>query len=80
MWGGGVMAEIPTPSGGSGGKLYRSRDNKILLGVCGGLGKYFNTDPTIVRIIWILLTLVTVGVGLLGYLIAALVIPEEPLG
>jgi len=74
------MAEIPIPSGGSAGKLYRSRDNKVLLGVCGGLGKYFNTDPTIVRIIWVLLTLVTVGVGLLGYLIAALVIPEEPLG
>lgn len=72
------MAEIPISPGGSGGRLYRSRDNKVLFGVCGGIGKYFNTDPTIVRILWILFTLVF-GIGLLGYLIAALVIPEEPL-
>jgi phage shock protein PspC (stress-responsive transcriptional regulator) len=71
------MAEIPIAPGGSDGKLYRSRDNKVLFGVCGGIGKYFNTDPTIIRILWVLFTLIW-GVGLLAYLIAILIIPEEP--
>jgi phage shock protein PspC (stress-responsive transcriptional regulator) len=71
------MSEIPIAPGGSDGKLYRSRDNKVLFGVCGGIGKYFNTDPTIIRILWVLFTLIW-GVGLLAYLIAILIIPEEP--
>ena len=74
---GGAMAEIPITPGGSDGKLYRSRDNKVLFGICGGIGKYYNTDPTIIRILWILFTLMY-GAGLLAYLIAALIIPEEP--
>ncbi len=74
---GGSMAEIPITPGGSDGKLYRSRDNKVLFGICGGIGKYYNTDPTIIRVLWILFTLVY-GAGLLAYLIAALIIPEEP--
>ena len=57
-------------------KLYRSRTDKKLCGVCGGLGKYFDIDPTIVRLGVVLLSLF--GCGLLAYIIAALVIPEEP--
>ena len=56
-------------------KLYRSKTNKKLAGVCGGLGEYFNVDPTLIRLAAILL-FVCAGVGLLAYIIAALVIPD----
>ena len=55
-------------------KLQRSADTKIF-GVCGGLGEYFDIDPTIVRIIF-LIALVTFGTGLLLYLVLALVMPK----
>ena len=58
-------------------KLYRSRTDKKICGVCGGLAKYFGMDTTIARLVCALLVIFT-GVGLLGYIIAALVIPEEP--
>lgn len=58
------------------GKLYRSETNKVLGGVCGGLGEYFNIDPTIVRIIFILMA-VFGGSGILIYIILWLVIPSE---
>ncbi len=58
-------------------KLYRSRTDKKLCGVCGGLGKYLGIDPTILRLIMVLIALS--GAGLLAYLIAAVIIPEEPL-
>lgn len=57
-------------------RLYLSDDKKIG-GVCGGIAEYFNIDPTIVRLLWILLTLAN-GVGILLYLIALFVIPESP--
>ncbi|MCG3164610.1 MAG: hypothetical protein POELPBGB_00369 [Bacteroidia bacterium] len=55
-------------------KLQRSNDSKIF-GVCGGLGEYFDIDPTIIRIVF-LVALVTFGTGLLLYLILALVMPK----
>lgn len=58
-------------------RLYRSRTDRKLAGVCGGLGAYFGVDPVIFRIVWVLLIL-GAGVGLLGYLICWLVIPNEP--
>ena len=58
-------------------KLYRSKTDKKVAGVCGGLAKYLNMDPTIVRLIWAIVV-VCGGAGLLAYLICALVIPEEP--
>ena len=58
-------------------KLYRSRYDKKLAGVCSGLAKYLNMDPSVVRLVWILVTLFA-GAGLLAYIICALVIPEEP--
>ena len=60
-------------------KLYRSRTDKKLCGVCGGLAKYLNMDVTVVRLVCALLVAFT-GVGLLAYIIGALVIPEEPDG
>ena len=58
-------------------KIYRSRKDKVLVGVCGGLGDYFDIDPVLIRIIFILLCFVR-GIGFLVYLISALIIPSEP--
>ena len=60
-------------------QLYRSRTSRKIAGVCGGLGEYMNLDPTVVRLIWVLLFFFA-GVGILAYLIAALIIPENPDG
>lgn len=57
-------------------KLYRSKTNKQICGVCGGLAEYLNMDPTVARLIWVLVTLFA-GAGLLAYIICALVIPEK---
>lgn len=59
-------------------KLYRSRTNRRVWGVCGGLGNYFNIDPVIIRIGFILAFLGW-GTGLLLYIILAIFIEEEPL-
>ena len=60
-------------------RLYRSRTDRMLFGVAGGMARYFDLDASVVRIIWALLVLAG-GAGLLLYLVAAIVIPEEPLG
>ncbi|HAA81947.1 MAG TPA: PspC domain-containing protein [Thermotoga naphthophila] len=57
-------------------QLKRSRKNRIIAGVCGGFAEYFNVDPTLVRLIWVLITLAW-GAGLLLYIIAWLIMPEE---
>ena len=59
-------------------QLYRSDTNKILFGVCGGLGEYFNIDPTIIRLLWVVFA--CSGTGLIVYLIAALIMPLRPDG
>lgn len=56
-------------------RLHRSKKNKVILGVCGGLAEYFRIDPTLVRIICILIAIP--GPGFLMYLVAALVMPED---
>ena len=58
-------------------KLYRSNADKKIAGVCSGLAEYLNIDSTIVRLIWALVVLFA-GVGLLAYIICALIIPEKP--
>ncbi|MCF0173857.1 MAG: PspC domain-containing protein [Bacteroidales bacterium] len=58
-------------------RLYRSSRNKKLFGVCGGIAEYMDADPTVVRLVFVLGTLLLVGGGLLLYLIAALVMPTE---
>lgn len=61
-----------------GRRLTRSRRNRMLAGVCGGIAEYANVDPTIVRLVWALVTLFpgTLPVGLIGYLVAWLIVPE----
>ncbi len=57
-------------------RLYRSRTDRMIWGVCGGLAKYFNIDPVLVRIIFVLLTLAN-GIGIVAYIIMAIVVPLE---
>ena len=59
-------------------KLYRSKSDKKIAGVCAGLAKYLNIDVTLIRLIWALVVICG-GAGLLAYLVCALVIPEEPI-
>lgn len=59
-------------------RIYRSRTDKVISGVCGGLGKYFGIDPTIVRIVWAVFFF-AMGTGILAYIIAMIIIPVEPL-
>ena len=58
-------------------KLYRSNQDKMLAGVCGGIAEYFDIDPTVVRVIWAVLSL-TGGAGLIAYIICILLMPENP--
>lgn len=58
-------------------KLYRSKADKKLAGVCSGVAKYFNIDPTIVRLIWALASIFAFA-GIIAYIVCAFVIPEEP--
>ena len=58
-------------------RLYKCEEGKVICGVCGGLAKYFDVDPTIVRLIWAALTLVGFS-GRIAYIIAALIIPKDP--
>ncbi len=62
-------------------KLYRSRNNKQLAGVCGGIADYFGIDATIIRLIWAIVSLVSAAFpGIIVYIACALIIPEEPDG
>lgn len=56
-------------------KLYKSERNKMLCGVCAGLAEYFNIDPTIVRLLFVLFG--CTGAGLVAYVVAAVIIPSE---
>lgn len=57
-------------------KLFRSKANKMIVGVCGGLGEYFNLDPTLIRLIMVLL-IFAYGIGLLIYITGWIIIPEK---
>ena len=57
-------------------RLYRSRSDRMIWGVCGGLAKYFDMDPTIVRIIFVLLIFAN-GLGILAYIIMTIIVPLE---
>ena len=57
-------------------RLYKSSVNCMLCGVCGGIGEFLNVDPTLVRLLWAILTFT--GPGLIAYIIAAIIIPGRP--
>lgn len=56
-------------------KLYRSTTNCMLAGVCGGIGEYFDIDPTLIRLAWVLFSALG-GSGVLAYIVAAIIIPK----
>lgn len=57
--------------------LYRSRDDRMLAGVAGGLAELWDADPSLVRIVWALLVVLTGGIALVVYIVMAIVVPEE---
>ncbi len=57
-------------------RLYKSSENRMLCGVCGGIAEYFNIDPTLVRLVWVIITCFG-GAGILAYIIAAVIIPGK---
>lgn len=59
-------------------KLYRSRTNRLIFGVCGGLGEFFGIDTTIIRLVFVLGALLGFGSFILIYLVMFFVVPEEP--
>ena len=58
-------------------RLYRSASDRMLLGVCGGIGEYLNVDSTIIRLLWAILVFWG-GIGILAYLVAAVIILGQP--
>ena len=59
--------------------LYKNNKNKIIAGILGGLGEYYNIDPTILRLGWIVVCILTgLFPGLLAYFIAMLIVPKKP--
>jgi phage shock protein PspC (stress-responsive transcriptional regulator) len=59
-------------------KLYLSDTDRKIGGVCGGIGEYFDKDPTLIRIIFIVITLLSFGFGVIGYILMWLIIPRKP--
>ena len=60
-------------------QLYKSNENKMVDGVCGGIAEYFNVDPTLIRLAWVLFCFMG-GSGFLAYIIAAIIVPRRPEG
>lgn len=58
-------------------KLYLSKKDKMIAGICGGLGEYFNIDPVIFRLAFVIFTIASFGFGILAYLLAWIIIPER---
>ncbi|MCI8296801.1 MAG: PspC domain-containing protein [Lachnospiraceae bacterium] len=61
----------------NGKRLYRSEQDKMLLGVCGGIGEYLDVDPTLIRLLWAVFA--CTGTGIVAYIVAAIIIPLRPL-
>lgn len=57
-------------------KLLKSAVNRMICGVCGGIGEYFNVDPTVIRLIWVILSFFSAGTGIVIYIIAAVIMPD----
>ncbi len=61
-------------------KLYRSEKDKWIAGVLGGLGEYLDVDATLLRIAYIVFTIASAGAGVIGYILALIIIPKPPMG
>lgn len=58
-------------------RLYRSKKDRMLGGVCAGLGEHLDVDPTVIRLIWAVLTVISFGTGIIVYVLAWIIIPEQ---
>ncbi|MES2135247.1 MAG: PspC domain-containing protein [Patescibacteria group bacterium] len=59
-------------------RLYKSSTDKVLAGICGGVGEYFDIDPVLIRVIWLLVVIFTGFVpGVLAYIVATFIVPER---
>ncbi len=58
-------------------RLLRSKKERVVAGVCGGLAEYFKIDPALVRIIWVIMTILSFGFGIIAYVVFWMVLPEE---
>lgn len=58
-------------------KLLRSKNNRMVCGVCAGVAEYFNLDPTVVRLLAVLAGIASAGTAIVAYFVAAIIIPEE---
>lgn len=72
-----VSKEVANNRSGQMKRLYRSRNNRMLAGVCGGIAEYSDVDPTVVRLLWLLMSLIW-GAGIVAYIVGWIIIPEEP--
>jgi len=59
-----------------GKKLSRSKKNRMIAGVCAGIGEYVGIDPTVIRLLWVIFSFFSLGAGILAYIIAWIIIPE----
>jgi len=59
-------------------KLYRSKNNVKISGVCAGIAEYFNVDATIIRLLWVLGTLMNFFIGIVAYVACVMIVPEDP--
>ncbi len=58
-------------------RLFKNSENKLVCGVCQGLSEYLNVDVTVIRLIWVIVTLCSAGLGIIGYIIAAVIMPDK---
>lgn len=61
-------------------RLFRSNRDRILAGICAGIGEHLDVDPSLVRLVWIAGTLLSFGTGVVVYILAWIIIPEAPGG
>lgn len=61
-------------------RLYRCEKEKVIGGVCAGLAEYFEVDPVFIRLLWVLMTIFSMGLGIIAYLVAYIIMPQEPAG
>jgi phage shock protein C len=61
-------------------RLYRSKKERILGGVCAGLGEHLDVDPTVIRLIWAVVSVLSIGTGIIFSILAWIIIPEEDTG
>jgi phage shock protein C len=58
-------------------QLFRSKKERLLGGVCAGLGEHLDVDPTVIRLIWVVVSVLSIGTGIIIYILAWIIIPEE---